>query len=222
MVGDDGDGDGDGDDDDEGGDPPPANVVEVTYGLSGYTEETFGETERASFRGAVAALLGVDEDAVRIVAVTNRDATRRRLLQDDDGDGGGVDVQFEVDVPDASAAETVAEQANYFAADDAGATTLVTSLREKGLSSVSEVRLAASAVVVVAPPPPTTTPSAPSPSGAPPLDDDDDDDGAADAPASSPADGARFAADAPASSPADEDAAATAEDDAAYDAPPDY
>ena len=45
---------------------------------------------------------------VRIVAVTNRDATRRRLLQDDDGDGGGVDVQFEVDVPDASAAETVA------------------------------------------------------------------------------------------------------------------
>ena len=117
---------------------PAAQVsITVTYALTGYTEETFTDTEKAAFVAAIANLISTSPTNVRVVSVTNILDTsgRRRLMQT----VVGVDVEFVVDVLNDAVASSVGSQLDSLAATDSAS--LIAELKAQGLTSTTGVTL---------------------------------------------------------------------------------
>ena len=143
--------------------------VDATFGIDGYTVESFGTTEREAFRIAVSdALAGVRFQDVKVTRVTSRMSSARRKLSASNMQG--VDVAFRIEFEALSTANDVRGGIDALILQKSDAT--VSAMKKAGLNKITGLALTTAAVVTV-PYPPPPSPSPPSPPPRPPLVEDD-------------------------------------------------
>ena len=93
------------------GETAPSYKVVQDVRLSGYTVQSFSESEQASFVDVTSSYLGVAPADVTIISVVNGNSTssRRRLLQS--ADHSTVEIEYEVTIVDVSLVQVAQQRA---------------------------------------------------------------------------------------------------------------
>ena len=117
--------------------PPSQSHVGVTYSMTGYSFNSFGDKERLQFRRAIASLLGRETDSVEIVSVTvAAESRRRRLAQNGEQT---LEIAFIVHVLNEAIAKVIGNELDLFAVVDKAA--LINEFKHHGLESVGDIVL---------------------------------------------------------------------------------
>jgi hypothetical protein len=138
--------------------------VAAAVGLTGYTVATFNTTAQTSFKNGVATLAGVASSKVTITNITSYivGAAGRRLLAE------GVNVAFEIEVDDATAATAVTATITTATAPSNSAA-LVSAMQTAVLTAITGVEVTAAPAVTQTAEVSVESAAAPAFSGAPLL-----------------------------------------------------
>lgn len=133
---------------------PLKSKVAASISLNGISSDDFTEEMQFSFRGGVAATVGVEPSQVTIISVveTTAEPQRRRALQQDGGlhPVVSLQVEFEIDGLDspeeAGAISRIIEKSAKLPEDEHGS--LLKELKDQGLTKITSLQVTSTDVVV--------------------------------------------------------------------------